>query len=531
MSLFKRYVKKLQGEMIMKKRRFLSAVAAVMSVALIAGGCGEKKNDVSDNTVTWWTGYGGSVANGTNSLADNLCIQELMKRTGVNIEFSQASSTDWSEQFNLMLASGEYTDIFMYPMYTYPGGPQMAIDENIIMPLNDVFKKYCPNITAYLNEHPEIDKMIKTDEGQYYCFPPIYGDEYLQVYRGPIIRQDLLDKLGLERPETIDEWTNVLTRFKNELGIEVPLTFHSNYLFTFLEAYGTIPELYIDNGKVKYGATDPAFKDAVAKMNEWYTLGLLDNNIATIDSKFINQNMLNGRSGATVGATGGGIGTLMKQKTDDPSFNLTAAKYPVLKKGDTPMYGQRVHAAVLDSTSCASLSTQCKNIEAAAKVLDYGYSEEGQMLFNFGIEGVSYNMIDGYPTYTDIITKDKQNRSIGTMLSYYSCPSGIWPSIRDKRYMEQNAETPQQKESIEIWGQTDAKIHMMPQVTLSAEESEQVSTIETDLKTYVSSMMLKFITGVEPMSNFDAFTNKVKEMKADKYVSIYQKAYDRYMKR
>ena len=28
--------------------------------------------------------------------------------------------------------------------------------------------------------------------------------------------------------------------------------------------------------------------------------------------------------------------------------------------------------------------------------LDYGYTEEGHLLLNFGVEGESYEMIDGY---------------------------------------------------------------------------------------------------------------------------------------
>ena len=59
-----------------------------------------------------------------------------------------------------------------------------------------------------------MDKAVKTDEGNYYCFPGIYDGEYLLVYNGPVIRKDLLDKTGLERPETIDQWTEVLTYFK-----------------------------------------------------------------------------------------------------------------------------------------------------------------------------------------------------------------------------------------------------------------------------------------------------------------------------
>ena len=45
------------------------------------------------------------------------------------------------------------------------------------------------------------------------------------VQSGPIIRADWLEELGLEVPQTIDDWTNVLTAFKEQKGAQAPLTF------------------------------------------------------------------------------------------------------------------------------------------------------------------------------------------------------------------------------------------------------------------------------------------------------------------
>ena len=44
-------------------------------------------------------------------------------------------------------------------------------------------------------------------------------------------------------------------------------------------------------------------------------------------------------------------------------------------------------------------------------------------------------------------------------------------------------------------------------------------------------MMLKFITGVEPLSNFDQYIAQVKAMHSDELVAVRQAAYDRYLSR
>ena len=48
------------------------------------------------------------------------------------------------------------------------------------------------------------------------------------MFSGPILRKDWLDELGLEVPETIDEWENVLAQFKEKKGATAPLTILSS---------------------------------------------------------------------------------------------------------------------------------------------------------------------------------------------------------------------------------------------------------------------------------------------------------------
>lgn len=184
----------------------------------------------TDVTLTYWSILNANVSSNYKSLADTPFAKELEKETGIKVEYLHPSSSA-NEAFNLMIASEDLPDIIEYWWLDFPGGPEQAIQNNIILRANDYIDKYAPNLKKFLQEHPEVDKMVKTDNGSYYGFPMIRGDELLLTFQGLAIRNDWLQEVGLEKPETIDEWYVVLEAyrkvFKNPMVLQ-------GYINTFL---------------------------------------------------------------------------------------------------------------------------------------------------------------------------------------------------------------------------------------------------------------------------------------------------------
>lgn len=527
------------------KRVVALAVAALLSVTLLGGcgGSGEEDAAVSETAAdsgsypmqtdvkfTYWLPFSSQSSMGVTNAADLPGYQTLKKNTGVDIEFIHPSD---QEQYNLMLASGEYPDMIESDFYAFPGGPEKAIADGYIIPLNDLIDKYAPNLKKYLQENPEVDKMVKTDEGKYYVFPSLRGDKSLQVFQGPMIRKDWLDELGLPVPETVDEWYTTLKAFKEQKGAAAPLSFEiltlNNSAF-LAGAYNVRDGLYVDGGKVKYGQMEPGYKEFLTTMRQWYAEGLIDKNMATVDAKILDANMLDGKTGATVGNTGGALGKWLKaMAAKDETFNLVPAKYPTLNKGEVARFGQ-FDLAYTPAMSVA-ISSQCSNPAIAARWLDYGYSEAGHMHFNFGEEGVSYDMVDGYPTYTELVTNNPDGKSMSDMLATYGKPNGGGPYVQDPRYMEQYSSLPQQKEALKIWAETTAEETTLPRITLTPEESEEASRIKSDLDTYQKEMFASFVMGTESLDNYQAFLDQLKTIGIDKYVALYQTALERYNSR
>jgi len=484
-------------------------------------------------TLTCWASLNSNVAQHSSSYSEIPLYKELEKRTGVKIEFLHPPVGQENEQFNLMIASNELPDMIEYNWLGYPGGPEKAMQDGIIMPLNDVIDQYAPNLKKYFAANEDIAKMVKTDNGNYYCFPFIRGDDFLTVFYGPQIRKDWLDEYGLEIPTTISEWETVLKELINKKGLDAGITLSGTSEISMggfiVSAYGVLYGFMQENGQVKYGPIEPGFKDALATLEKWYREGILDPDFAAQDAKTKDAKITGDRVAAYVGYSGSGMGKytpLVRQQ--NPKFELAGAPWPTLNKGEIPITGQKDNPYI--GGGSVAITTQCDELEIAAKWLDYGYSEEGHMLYNFGIEDVSYKMVNGYPTYTDLITKNPDGLSMGQALAQYCRSSFSGPFVQDRRYQEQYLQYPEQVEALKTWGNHKGLLKMPP-ITPTPEESQRYASIMSEINTYVSEMFLKFVMGQESIDKFDSFVEQIKKMNIEEAIKIQQAALDRYYKR
>lgn len=491
-----------------------------------------------DKTLTYWGELPGNLTGVKATHADVPFFQDWQKKTGVNLKFSAPPTNQADQAINVLLATGDLPDMIEYDWQgKFPGGPEKAIKDGYILKLNDTIDKFAPNLKKFLKEHPEVDKQVKTDNGSYYVFPFIRGDDYLRVFQGPIVRKDWLDELGLPVPQTIDEWYTTLKAFKEKKGataafsvVSVPRPFNELGNGAFASAFGVTRDFYIDNGTIKFGPAEKGYKDFLATFHKWYEEGLIDKNFATADGKALDANMASGATGVTVQNAGGGIGKWQPLITaKDPKGVLIGAPYPVLKKGDIAMYGQKDPASA--PGGMVAITASSKNIETAAKLLDFGYSEAGHMFFNFGTEGIAHKLENGYPKYTDLLMKNPDKLAPAQALSLYIRGNYNGPFVQDKRYIEQYLALQTQRDAVSTWQKTDVDKHKLPPITATPEESTELAKIMTDLNTLVDEMTLKIILGTEPVDSFDKYLEKFKSVKLSRALEIKKASLDRYNKR
>lgn len=492
----------------------------------------------TDVKLKYLGGLNWNVSANFKNLGDTPFAKELEKKTGIKVEYIHPAAGQEKDSINLLIASGDLPDLMEYNwLNDYVGGPEAAISNNVILKLNDIFDEYAPNLKNYLQSNTEINKMVKTDNGSYYVFPFVRGDSLLLTTYGLAMRSDWLKDLGLQTPTTIDEWYTTLKAFKEKknaaapfsyIGSGDPLSPYKSGLV--IGAFGVKREFFVEDGKVKYGPYEKGYKDFLVTMNKWFAEGLLDNNFATNDSKAIDANILNGQTGVTGLAPGSGIGKYVPAlKEKDPNADMVAIPYPVLNKGDKPKFSSQ--ASPYDGVCSVAISAKTKNIEIAAKWLDYGYSEEGNLLYNFGVEGISYKIENGYPKMTNEVLANPDKLPTAQAWSKYARGNYSGPFVQRKEYLEQYYTLQQQVDALKVWSDTDAAKYLIPPVSPTQEEGTQFAKVMTDVNSYVDEFSLKVIMGTESIDNFNKYIEQLKKLGMDKAIEIKQSAFNRYENR
>ncbi|MEC0226273.1 type 2 periplasmic-binding domain-containing protein [Paenibacillus alba] len=491
---------------------------------------------------SYWAELDGDSAISMKNFNENAAYKEMEKITGTKVDFKHPTggSTQIQEQFNLMVASRNLPDAVQTNWFNVARGPQSAIEDGTIIRLNDLIDKHAPNFKKYLSEHPDIASMIKTDKGDIYAFPFIRGDDKIKVYYGPVIRKDWLDKVGLEAPTTIDEWEKVLIAFRdkdpngNGKKDEIPFlleasTVRNDLLNAMIGAWGILDKFYQKDGKIQYGEMQPEFKDFLTTMNRWYKDGLIDKDFAAVDGKLKDAKTSNNQLGVLYGYSSGTIGKFTDLMKDSvPGFKMIALPNPTLKKGDTPAAG--MISPTYPGEHSVAITTAAKEPEKIVKWLDYAYGQEGHMLFNFGIKGQSYELVNGKPVYTDTIKANPNKLTFKQAQSQFMRSQYGGPFVQDVESFLQQMKYPEQLDSLDIWSKAKNQLQL-PLMTLTADESKKLASIMNDINTFSDEMIVKFIMGAEPIDNFPQYVEKLKKFGIEDAIKIQQSAFDRYSKR
>lgn len=479
-------------------------------------------------TLTYWVTFPSSGVS-MNDLNENAFYQEMEKRTGVHIEFQMISSTERTTNFNLLIASNALTDLIYTGASLYSEGVDAAIDDGYFMDLTDKIPEYMPHYQAIRMSDEEYYKLSTTDSGR---MGAVY--EFRQSKQGPWLglwmRQDWLDKVGMEIPETYDQWHDVLTAFKDQCGATAPLILNwsgsDGEIGMMSAGYGVYNKWQLDEtGKVNFGPYMDGWKDYVTTMHQWYTEGLIDPDFMATDQRMPDM------TAVVTGATGAFTSLytyppMYESSSEDPNMNLTAVNPPVVNEGDT------LHIRLRDSYTSGNtaINAECENWEIALKWLDYLYTEEGARLANYGIEGDTYTMVDGKPAYTDKILNSPDGITMAQAMDLYLCPSAGLANWSD--WTRELQAVPQKCiDAYDVWAEADMS-YTLPTISLTQEESVERAAIYADVSTYVKEKTAQFISGaLDIESNWDQYMADLKSMNIERAIEITQAAYDRYQAR
>ncbi len=168
-------------------------------------------------------------------------------------------------------------------------------------------------------------------------------------------------------------------------------------------------------------------------------------------------------------------------------------------------------------------------MEVAAKLLDYGYSDEGILLYNFGIEGESFVFENGVPKYTKLIKDNPDGYDMFDVMSNYIRAHYSGPFIQMREYGDQYFELPEQQDALLKWSDNNADAHVMPFLHIENDEANIISVLLPVIINYAENGIREMQFGIRDVNEFDLFVKTLYNMGIQSVLDIYQRAYDRYI--
>lgn len=468
-------------------------------------------------------------------------LKLLQEYCNIKLEIQTVADSSVSETFNLMVSGGDYPDIISDGVSHYSKGYDAAITDEIIIDLYDLAEEYAPNYMYYLDTDPQLRAALITDNGCLPTLATIYKEAGCEN-GGILIRGDWLKELNMDEPQTYDEFHDYIQTCISTYGgqgICIGNAMDANKGDDALYSYGY--DLFaggynIIDGEVVYSYLNENYYDYLRMIADWYADG-------TIYSDFFNAQMgatdkwfASGECCVNTG-TAANIATIESYKDPDYEYELLPINAPKKNADDELHFSWTDRFSRIKQQDSWAISTACQDPEGIMQVVNFLFSEAGQLMYNYGDEGNSFEYDEnGNPQYTELITNNPDGISYKDACYIYASAvaSGHLPCIMDVRagyYYFDEAE----------WNvfdtfrtcDADGSYNMPNGVALNEEENEEYASISSDVTTYASTAIMQFILGQVELTedSYQNFTDTILSMGGERMEELYQAAYERYLEK
>lgn len=444
----------------------------------------------------------------------------IREQTNVSVQFEPVPD-GWAEKQQILIATNSVPD-FMLTSHvdarTY--GP-----DGVFLDLGPYLEQ-APNLKAFFEQYPEARAVVSGPDGGIYGVPTLEGKGFNYSW---IVRRDLMDKYGIQDPTNPDEFYEMLKTLKENHPDTYPLVperathLLADSMFTpFLTAFtGLSGFIAFDPFEQQYAfAPDrPGFKDTLIYLNKLYNEKLLDPEFLIMKSAQWEERMLSGK---------GLVSWFWKARVQ--AFNNNAEKAGMIEgyNMDTiPLFAAPgiepyLFSRSMVGTSGISIAGNVKNPEVAVRFLDYLVGEQGSDLLSLGIEGETYERVDGKARYLESLGPGPYPLLRGEYGIWYP---GIALDFGKAREAELLSEAAQRIEDLYMPKLVDAPKALV----MTAEETELEKAKKTNLDTYIDQKISEFISGRTPINDdtLQDFVAQCVKLGAHELRDMYNASYQR----
>lgn len=332
-------------------------------------------------------------------------LQAVEQATNTEIEMVNVDWGAFVDQVNAGAASGKVPDIIGIIGPEQRGTLEQWAADGVIAPFEGEVAEAAPNLLAEYEADPTlVETMI---DGKIY-FQPIGWETGLYPNMGLLhVRKDLLDKYGLEPPDTFEQYFEYLETCQDN-GDGRGVVFGGSggvgpAINAFAGAYGAPMRGWVKAGDgYEYWAIQPGVKQGLLLFHEMVDRGLVDPGAWEMTGDEDRAAYVSGDACSIIMNGGGHTGRIQNDMAlVDESFQEWMLPAPDVGAGSR---GYTSEEMFWGTSQLGGLDSN--NPVAAARVINYLISEEGYKLTTVGIEGRDHEVVDGEIVMLDQRIKD-----------------------------------------------------------------------------------------------------------------------------
>ena len=444
----------------------------------------------------------------------NWYTQYLEKKTNVHIEWELVPEDGLDEKRQLMLASGDYPDVLYGASVTKE---ELSIygAQGDFLAIGDLIDEHCVELKKIFERTPGTKEAITAPDGEIYAMPYISECYHCSMSMKMWINRFWLEDLELDIPTTTEEFYTVLKAFKeqdpngNGKQDEIPLSGSVNnwnalpydFLMNAFIYNDGKTRLTIENGNYDFAANKDEWREGLKYIHHLYEEGLIDPAAFTQDKAQLQRLAMNPE--VILGASGGGYSGSIIVRNDPAERERLYAFVPPLKGpagNQTTLYSPQ--DPVVNNFT---VTKACEYPEVAIKWADLRYTYEEGTNLNYGEKGVNWDWaepgdvgLDGEPAMWNLLKPLVNPQDVTWYMWGIFNYDNAW---RFGRAVEKNAD-PYDPRQVELMLYNATKEHekykpkeILPNLWMSAEVSQELSQLRTQIQEYVSESTAQFIVG------------------------------------
>lgn len=435
-------------------------------------------------TLDWYVNYSWFATN----WGENLVSKKITEETGVSINFITPTGNE-TEKLNAIIAADSLPDMITLGWWE----PQIntMIQNQMVYSLNELADEY--DVYFWEVSDPEVRNWYTLEDGNIYCYPnSSYTPKDLEKADNIssnavfMVRKDIYEAIGSPDMTTPEGFKSAVEKAAqmypevngkplipigaHEFGNEGNVSF-DKYLMNFL----AVP--YEKDGKMYDRYTDPDYIMWLKMFRELGEEGLLADDIFIDQRAQMDEKLAEGR-----------YFCMLYQYTDmenqqkilyanDPDSIYIAIDGPKNSNGDD----YRLPTMGVNGWTVTLISKNCEHPDRAIQFMAYLMSEHGQLITYLGVEGETYDMVDGKPVtkpeIQEILSTDREQYD-----KLYGADDAYWMLQNNVMQLQWKQEKPEEIAQLEEWsypyviynGQYD---YLLPQESKAANNDKKITEL------------------------------------------------------